>query len=227
MRAAWERYLWAGQPHVSLSPVAAPLPGLMPARHPRRALETRGTSGSGRSEQATFAKSFCSPLSTRHSADGEEARKLIAGLHSGPPSEVRGTPSPPAEDAELEVDAQRPAMADDEDEEEFPEWADPEFIAANGPSNRTRGGIARSEAESRGLALRTRRATGGGDKLDAVSAGRSGAAQSAADPLPGGIRKVLVIGAGYAGISAARTLTDLGYTVDSSLGAAARPATAP
>jgi len=121
-------------------------------------------------------------------------------------------------------------MADDESEgieEELPEWADPEFIAANAPSKRTRGGIARSEAESRGLALRTRRATGGGDKLDAVSAGRSGAAQSAADPLPGGIRKVLVIGAGYAGISAARTLTDLGYTVDSSLGAAARPATAP
>ena len=163
----------------------------------------------------------------RHSADDDETRELLAGLHSGPPSEVRGTPSPPTEDAELEVDAARSSMADDEDEEELPEWADPEFIAANAPSNRTRGGIARSEAESRGSALRTRRAVGGGDKLDAASAGRSGAAQSAAAPLPGGICKVLVIGAGYAGISAARTLTDLGYTVHSSPGAAARPATAP
>jgi hypothetical protein len=169
------------------------------------------------------------PLAAGRSAgDDSETERLLSGLRSGPSSPSgRGseTPSPPTEEADLEPDVALTsaesgpggASADPDEEEgeeeEAPEWADPEFIAMHAPSRRTRGGVARTEAESRGSALRTRRAVGVPDKADAAAATRSGAAGSSTAPPPGSIRKVLIVGAGYAGISAARTLTDMGYSV--------------
>ena len=141
----------------------------------------------------------------------DETQALLANCHSGPPS--RDTPSPPTEEISRAAagGAGSSSSFDEEEgeEEELPEWAAPEFIAENAPSKRTRGGIARTEAEARGSALRTRRAVG-------APAGRSsarGASSASAAAPPGAVKKVIVVGAGYAGITAARTLIDFGYQV--------------
>ena len=131
-------------------------------------------------------------------------------------SRQSGTPSPPTEDF---VKTEEEYDEDEGEEEELPEWADPAFIAANAPSKRTRGGQERAALEARGSALRTRRAVGASDAPAPSmysAGGRSGSRSM--DKLPavvpeGAIKKVLIVGAGYAGISAARTLSDLGYQV--------------
>ena len=122
------------------------------------------------------------------------------------------------------------AAGDEEGEEEEgeEEEEDPEAVAAamaaDAICRRTRTAVQRATEESRGSALRTRRAEqqrqggdGGGPVYAPVSARSSSSRRAGADaastPPPGGVRRVLVVGAGYAGISAARTLTDLGYTV--------------
>ena len=99
--------------------------------------------------------------------------------------------------------------------DQLPAWADPAFIAANAPSRRTRSGISRSQAESRGSAMRTRRASISRKPALGSAVRRSTSlATGVVAALPAGeVRKVIVIGAGYAGISAARTLADFGYTV--------------
>ena len=128
----------------------------------------------------------------------------------------RDSPSPPTEEVSRAArgggasSSSNEEEEDEGEEEELPEWADPEFIAEHAPSKRTRGGIARSEAESRGSALRTRRAVGA---PTARTSERGGAAAAGAPSPPGAVKKVLIVGAGYAGISAARTLVDLGYQV--------------
>ena len=108
-----------------------------------------------------------------------------------------------------------------EEEEEDPE-AVAAAIAADAICRRTRTAVQRASEESRGSALRTRRAEqhqrqGGGGPIYAPVSARSSSRRAGADAAstlpPGGVRRVLVVGAGYAGISAARTLTDLGYTV--------------
>jgi hypothetical protein len=116
----------------------------------------------------------------------------------------------------------------EEEEGEEEEEEDPEAVAAamaaDAICRRTRTAVQRATEESRGSALRTRRAEqqrqggdGGGPVYAPVSARSSSSRRAGADaastPPPGGVRRVLVVGAGYAGISAARTLTDLGYTV--------------
>jgi len=115
----------------------------------------------------------------------------------------------------------------EEEEGEEEEEEDPEAVAAamaaDAICRRTRTAVQRATEESRGSALRTRRAEqqrhggdGGGPVYAPVSArssSRRAGADAASTPPPGGVRRVLVVGAGYAGISAARTLTDLGYTV--------------
>jgi len=120
------------------------------------------------------------------------------------------------------------AAGDEEGEEEEgeEEEEDPEAVAAamaaDAICRRTRTAVQRATEESRGSALRTRRAEQqrqGGDggpvyaPVSARSSSRRAGADAASTPPPGGVRRVLVVGAGYAGISAARTLTDLGYTV--------------
>ena len=114
----------------------------------------------------------------------------------------------------------------EEEEGEEEEEEDPEAVAAamaaDAICRRTRTAVQRATEESRGSALRTRRAEQqrqGGDggpvyaPVSARSSSRRAGADAASTPPPGGVRRVLVVGAGYAGISAARTLTDLGYTV--------------
>jgi len=115
----------------------------------------------------------------------------------------------------------------EEEEGEEEEEEDPEAVAAamaaDAICRRTRTAVQRATEESRGSALRTRRAEqrrqggDGGPVYAPVSARSSSSRRAGADaastPPPGGVRRVLVVGAGYAGISAARTLTDLGYTV--------------
>ena len=114
----------------------------------------------------------------------------------------------------------------EEEEGEEEEEDDPEAVAAamaaDAICRRTRTAVQRATEESRGSALRTRRAEQqrqGGDggpvyaPVSARSSSRRAGADAASTPPPGGVRRVLVVGAGYAGISAARTLTDLGYTV--------------
>ena len=114
----------------------------------------------------------------------------------------------------------------EEEEGEEEEEEDPEAVAAamaaDAICRRTRTAVQRATEESRGSALRTRRAEqqrqgdGGGPVYAPVSArssSRRAGADAASTPPPGGVRRVLVVGAGYAGISAPRTLTDLGYTV--------------
>ena len=109
----------------------------------------------------------------------------------------------------------------EEEEEEDPEAVEA-AMAADAICRRTRTAVQRATEESRGSALRTRRAEqqrqgdGGGPiyaPVSARSSSRRAGADAASTPPPGGVRRVLVVGAGYAGISAARTLTDLGYTV--------------
>jgi hypothetical protein len=114
----------------------------------------------------------------------------------------------------------------EEEEGEEEEEEDPEAVAAamaaDAICRRTRTAVQRATEESRGSALRTRRAEQqrqGGDggpvyaPVSARSSSRRAGADAASTPPPGGVRRVLVVGAGYAGISAARTLTDLGYSV--------------
>ena len=114
----------------------------------------------------------------------------------------------------------------EEEEGEEEEEEDPEAVAAamaaDAICRRTRTAVQRATEESRGSALRTRRAEqqrqgdGGGPiyaPVSARSSSRRAGADAASTLPPGGVRRVLVVGAGYAGISAARTLTDLGYTV--------------
>ena len=103
------------------------------------------------------------PRHHHHHAEDSDSELLDASaIRSGPASRQSGTPSPPTEDAEIEFSALKPKTEEDDDEEEgeeeeLPEWADPEFIAANAPSKRTRGGIEKAALEARGSALRTRR----------------------------------------------------------------------
>jgi len=81
------------------------------------------------------------------------------------------------------------------------------LIAADAPARRTRGAEQRSIDESRGSALRTRRAEQRrGGSSTSVSTNFAAAT-------PRNVRRVIVVGAGYAGITAARTLTSMGYSV--------------
>ena len=173
---------------------------------------------------------------TRRPADGVEVSDVdsevdMVMLASGPNSpRDTDTASPPTEGVEEEPEVSprsRPRQdtkgegegegEEDEGEEEDEEEIDWEAIAADAPSRRTRTACARAAVESRGSALRTRRALGTGSHQAATGAASTTRASAAASTSgataepSGGISRVLVVGAGYAGIAAARTLTDLGY----------------
>lgn len=74
-----------------------------------------------------------------------------------------------------------------------------EYDESEAPARRTRGALVEAAATARGAALRTR----------FKGEGREGLLSAAPVVAP----KVIVVGAGFAGIAAARTLTDLGYQV--------------
>ncbi len=82
------------------------------------------------------------------------------------------------------------------------------------PAFRTRGKLVQAAQEARGLALRTRHAVMAQPSPSAAStsSGQAGRPAVAAKPLVKPPR-VLVVGAGYAGIACARQLADMGYVV--------------
>ena len=137
----------------------------------------------GRSGRAS-GEAGSSHLQAPRSARGAQEKESA-------PSSARGRGKAPAPIEEAE---------DDEDEDEGEEL---EIDLEDVPARRTRGGIERSAVEARGSALRTRRAIGAQQQAD----GSSPAAAA------NKIRKVIVVGAGYAGITAAKTLRELGYSV--------------
>ena len=172
--------------------------------------------------------------SQQAAADDEVTASLDGAVRSGAPSPRDSTESPPTEDTDAAVhpseaplakasSAAAAAAAEEEEEgeeegEEEEEEIDWEAIAADAPCTRTRHAVVRKKEEQRGSALRTRRALGSmsaaaaAASSDRRASGRAGDS-AAAKPPAGAIRRVIVVGAGYAGISCARALHDLGYSV--------------
>ena len=91
---------------------------------------------------------------------------------------------------------------DDEGEGEGEEEEEEDLVIE---ARQTRAAQQRAELVSKGAALRTRGAV--------EQHQRESHKRPASDAVPGGVKRVVVVGAGYAGISAARTLSDLGYSV--------------